>query len=157
MNRISAIDIDKRMEDEKNTDMAAKEASHLRKEVPKPRRPSLEVWLMRFLAAIFKSLRSELINWLGSGSVFMARYSILPIFVSDLTFSRVSSKQVVCAERSRSEKEHSGFSGSLYIMHGAVSFQPWRMVGPSFHLNRWVNSGIRPFHFIHQRAPRGLL
>lgn len=46
--------------------IAAKEATHLRKEVPKPSPPSLVASAMRFLAAIFKSFMSEFImSWLS--------------------------------------------------------------------------------------------
>lgn len=39
--------------------MAAKEASHLRNEVPMTTPPNVAAWLMSFLAAIFNSFKSE--------------------------------------------------------------------------------------------------
>nr|GMC57088.1 hypothetical protein Iba_chr02aCG2540 [Ipomoea batatas] len=53
--------------------MAAKEATHLRKEVPKPRPPSLAACLKRLLAAFLRSRRSALMSSSPeTSSVFIA-------------------------------------------------------------------------------------
>lgn len=55
------------------TDIAANEATHSRKEVPKAKPPSLAAWLINLFAAIFNSLKSEFSNAAVSSSVFMAK------------------------------------------------------------------------------------
>jgi len=66
----------------KKTHIAAKEATHLRKEVPNPKPPSLAASLMSFLAATLSSLTSDSIKLaLTSSSVFIFKNSILPIFL----------------------------------------------------------------------------
>ena len=78
----------------KNTDMAAKEATHLRKVVPKPKLPSLVALLTSFLTANFGSFMSESIKPVVTGSVFMARYSvaILPIVLQIWIWSQLINK-----------------------------------------------------------------
>lgn len=56
-----------------NRQMAAKEATHLRKEVPNPSPPSLAASLISFFAASLSSVMSELIKSSAIGSVFIAK------------------------------------------------------------------------------------
>lgn len=68
--------------------MAAKEASHLKKEVPRPFPPSLVACSRSLVAAILSSWISELINSSIRGSLLRAKYAILPIFASGSTRKR---------------------------------------------------------------------
>ena len=59
--------------DEGATYMAAKEAIHSRKEVPKPKLASLREWPASFLKAVARSLMSLLIKSVESVSVLILK------------------------------------------------------------------------------------
>lgn len=92
--------------------MAAKEASHLKKEVPRPFPPSLVACSRSLVAAILSSLISELINSSIRGSLFRAKYAILPISVFGSTrkcHKDTKNEKVLRKKRIRSGKASAAF------------------------------------------------